>query len=69
MPRVASDARAAAGRLATRHLLEHGFDDVVAVTVPQEATPAGPRVQGWRDELAESAPHSSLTPLRTDFDR
>lgn len=68
LPRVASDAHSA-GRLATRHLLEHGFPDVVCLSVPIDGTPAGPRVAGWRAELATSAPGSRQLLLRCGFDR
>lgn len=68
LPRVASDA-VAAGRLATRHLLEHGFDDVTCLSVPLDGTPAGPRVEGWRAELTATAPGSEQRLLRCGFDR
>lgn len=68
LPRVAADALGA-GRMATAHLLEHGHDDVACLTGPMGGTPVGPRVQGWRTELARVAPGSAGTLLTTGFDR
>lgn len=68
LPRVAGDAFGA-GRLATRHLLDHGFDDVVCVTVPMGGMPVGPRVDGWRAELAASVPGVRPQLWRAAFDR
>lgn len=68
LPQVRSDDETA-GRLATRHLLEHGFTDVVAMTVPLGGAPVGPRLHGWGVELAARAPHSQRTVLTCGFDR
>lgn len=67
-PRVTSDGFAA-GRMATGHLLGHGFDDVACLTVPMGGAPVGPRVDGWRAELDASAPGSRQVLLRCGFDR
>lgn len=68
LPRVAADALGA-GRVATAHLLGHGYDDVVCLTGPMGGTPVGPRVHGWRAELDRAAPGSARTLLTTGFDR
>lgn len=59
LPQVLGDAHGA-GRLATRHLLEHGHEDVLCMTVPMGGVPVAPRVEGWRVELADAGAGGEL---------
>jgi LacI family transcriptional regulator len=52
-PAVSSDHRGGA-RLATQHLIEHGYREIAAVTGPEELSSAQLRLAGWHDAL-ESA--------------
>jgi LacI family transcriptional regulator len=67
-PTVMSDA-VAAGRLATEHLLAHGYETVVCLTGPDDAPPVGHRVRGWRAALREHGRSADAVLVRSGYDR
>lgn len=60
----------AGGRLATRHLLEHGHRTVLAFAGPRGLSSVAERAAGWADALIESGLDPAQQPTcETDFDR
>jgi len=61
-----SIAHREAGRRATHHLVEHGYESIACVVGPEELPVAEQRLQGWTDALSAAGQEPGVV-VRTPF--